>query len=77
MNMSGILGRPAVVGVAGMQMQDRRAGFGRRDPGFGDLVGGHRQMRRHRRGVDRPGDRTGDDDLASGLGCCHCEILLC
>ena len=37
-------GRPAVCGIAGMQMQDRRAGLGRRDRLLGDLVRRHRQI---------------------------------
>jgi hypothetical protein len=46
-----------------MEVEDRRAGLGRGDRLLGDLVGGHRQVRRHRRRVDRAGRRAGDDRL--------------
>ena len=55
---------PAVLRVARVQMHDGGAGFGRADRGIGDLLGGHRQMRRHRGRVDRAGYGTGDDDFA-------------
>ena len=54
----------AVLRIARMQMHDRGARFGRADRGIGDLLRGHRQMRRHRRRVDRAGDGAGDDDFA-------------
>src|SRR5260221_12232428 len=61
--------RLAVPRVARMQVDDRGAGLGRLDRLLGDLVGGQRQIGRHRRGVYRPRDRTGDDDLrAKGHG---------
>ena len=56
---------PAVLRIARVQMHDRGAGLGRADRGIGDLLGGHRQMRRHRRRVDRAGDGAGDDDFAA------------
>ena len=44
----------AVGRIARVQMDDRRAGLGGADRGFGDLSGSHRQMRRHRwRGSSR------------------------
>lgn len=63
------IGRRATVHrVAGVQMQDRRPCLCRPDRLIGDLVRRQCQMRRHRWGVHRSGDRTGDDDLA---GRCH------
>ena len=47
-----------------VSLQDRGAGIGRVDRLGGDLVRRHRQVGRHRGGVDRPGDGAGDDDLA-------------
>ncbi len=61
--MGGIGRWPAGVGVAGMQMQDRRASLGRVDGRSRDLIAGDRQVGRHRRRVDRAGDGAGDDDL--------------
>ena len=63
----GIGRRPAVLGIARMQMEDRRPGLGRLDRLLGDLVRRDRQMRRHGRRVDRSGDGAGDDHLA-GFG---------
>ena len=54
---------PAVLRVARMQMHDRGAGFGRAERRVGDLLRRDRQMRRHRRRVDRAGDGAGDDDF--------------
>ncbi len=65
----GIRRRLAVPGIARMQVDDRGAGLRRFDRLLGDLVGGQRQIGRHRRGVYRPRDRTGNDDLrAKGHG---------
>ena len=61
----GIRRRPPVLRVARMQMQDRRPRLRRGDRIARDLVRGQRQMRAHRRGMDRPGDGAGDDDLAT------------
>jgi hypothetical protein len=57
------VGRPSFR-VAGVQMQDRGAGLRRRDRLLAIWSGVSRQMRRHRRRVDRAGDGAGDDDLA-------------
>ena len=46
-----------------MQVQDRGAGLGGIDRLGGDLIGRDRQRLRHRRRVDRAGDRAADDDL--------------
>ena len=61
---SGVWSGWPVFGIAGMQMDDRRAGLGRADRRIGDLLGRDRQMRRHRRRVDRTRHGAGDDDLA-------------
>jgi len=53
----------AAVGHASVQMDDRGAGLGRVDRLLCDLVGRDRQMRGHRRRVDRAGDGAGDDDF--------------
>src|SRR5262249_28740498 len=55
----------AVLRIARMQVDHRGAGLCGADRSVGDLLGGDRQMRRHRRRVDRAGDRAGDDDFAS------------
>ena len=55
----------AVLRIARMQMHDRGARFGSADRGIGDLLRGDRQMRRHRRRMDRAGDGAGDDDFAA------------
>jgi hypothetical protein len=60
----GRLVRLAGLGVARMQVDDRRAGLGRADRRIADLVRRHRQVGRHRGGVDRAGHGAGDDDLA-------------
>ena len=62
-----VLARPAVLGIARVQVQDRGPGLGRGERRLGDLVRRHRQIGRHRRRVDRAGDGAGDDDFA-GLG---------
>ena len=64
----GPLVRPAGLRIAGMQVDDGGARFRRADRGVGDFLRGDRQVRRHRRGVDRAGHGAGDDDLA---GCRH------
>ena len=61
---------PPVLRVARMQMQDRGAGLGRGDRVARHLVRGQRQIGAHRRGVDRPGHRAGDDDLAAQRHAC-------
>jgi hypothetical protein len=47
-----------------MQVQDDRARLGGGNGRIGDLVGSHRQMRRHAGGVDGSGGGAGDDDFA-------------
>ena len=59
--------RPAVPRVARVQMQDRRARLRCLDRLLRHRVWGERQIGAHRRGVDRPRDGAGDDDLP-GLG---------
>ena len=54
----------AVLGIARVQVHDRRTGLGRADRRVGDLLRRHRQIGRHGRRVDRAGHRAGDDDLA-------------
>ena len=69
-NSDGVAGRTAVVRVPGVQVDDGRAGARRSDRLVGDLPRGDRQVRTHRRRVDRAGDRAGDDDgtaVATGL----------
>src|SRR6185295_12274812 len=66
--------RPPVLGVPRVQVQDRRAGLGSLERVLGDLLGRERQVLRHRRRVDRAGDRAGDDhfvghDASSYDGC--------
>ena len=63
----GIRRRLAVLRIARMQVDDRGAGLRRANRGLGDLAGRDRQVRRHRRRVDRAGDGAGDD---------HCVLLL-
>jgi hypothetical protein len=63
----GTLVGPAVLRIARVQVDDRGARLVRADRGFGDLVGGDRQVRGHRGRVDRAGDRARDDDLAAGI----------
>ena len=62
----GRLVRRAGLGVAGVKVDDRGAGLRRADRLVGDLLGRHGQVGRHRRRVDRPRDRAGDDDFACG-----------
>ena len=50
--------------IAGMDMDERRAGLGRADGGVDDLIGRHRQIGRHGWRMDRAGDGAGDDDFA-------------
>src|ERR1700688_2205937 len=59
----GIRCRPAVLGVARMQVEDGGAGLGRADRLARYLVRGERQIRAHGRGMDRPSDGAGDDDF--------------
>ncbi len=58
--------RAAVLGVARMQMEDRRPGLAGIDRLFGDVGGRHRQVGRHGWRMDGPGDRTGKDDFRLG-----------
>ena len=55
--------RASVDRIAGVKVDDRGAGFGRLDGCGRDLLGRHRQVGRHRRGMDRSCERAGDDDL--------------
>ena len=59
----GILGRSAVLRVAGMQMQDCGTSFGCADRAGSNFVGRNRQVRRHRWCMDRTGDGAGDDNF--------------
>ena len=74
---------PAVDRVARMQVQDGRARLGRSHRLIGDLLRRDRQVRRHRRRVDRTRHRTSDDDLAWRLRVrCHrtqacCALRFC
>jgi hypothetical protein len=52
----------AIDGIAGMQVNNRGAGFGSTDGSVGNFLRGDRQMRRHRRRMDGTGDGAGDDD---------------
>ena len=65
----------AVLRVARMQMHHRGAGFRGADRRIGDLARRDRDMRRHRRRVDRAGDRAGDDDFLA-LGHCSSRYLV-
>ena len=67
-----ILRRVPVDGIARVQMDDGSARFRRADRGVGDLARRDRQMRRHRRRVDRARHGTGDDDFAVDA---HCSLL--
>ena len=60
----GRLVRTAVLRIAGMQMDDSRAGFGCPDGGIRDLRGGDGDVRRHRGRMDRAGNSTGNDDFS-------------
>ena len=51
-------------GVARVQMQDRGAGLRGLDALAGDFFGRYRQVRTHRRRMDRARNGAGDDDLA-------------
>jgi hypothetical protein len=64
----GRLVRLARLRVAGMKVDDRRAGLCRADCRVRDLLRRDREVGRHRRGVDRSGDGAGDDDFAAGHG---------
>ncbi len=46
-----------------MQVNDRRPCFGRTDCRIGNLLMRHGQIGGHRRGMDRPSDRAGDNDF--------------
>jgi hypothetical protein len=63
---------PAVYRIAGMKMHDRGTRLGRAESGFRDLRRRHREVRRHRGGVDRARDCAGNDDLT----CRHGVFLL-
>ena len=63
----GIGRRPPVLGIAGMEMDDRGARLRRIDRIPGDLVRGDGQIGRHAGGMDRAGDGAGDDDLSRPL----------
>ena len=75
--------RPAGLGIARMQVDNRGARLGGADRRVRDLFRGDRQMRRHARRVDRARDRAGDDDLVFchvvsvplGIPCCDGGIL--
>src|SRR5690606_9715522 len=69
----GLLRRRAGAFDAGVQVQDRRAGAGGVDGLGADGLGADRQMRAHRRGVNRAGDGAADDHLA---GWAHGFLLL-
>jgi len=60
----GIGGRLAVLGIAGMKMDDRGSSLRGGNGLLGDLPRGDRQMGRHRWRMDRAGDGAGDDHLA-------------
>ena len=60
-----VVARLAARRVARVQMHDRRPGPGRPDRALGDLRRGHRQVRRHRRDMDRAGHRRAHDDPIS------------
>jgi len=62
-----IRGGAAVLGVARMQVQHGGARPGGIDGLRGDLVGRDRQGSRHGRGMNRAGDRAGDDHLVTLL----------
>ena len=64
--------RPAVYRIAGVKMHDRSTCLGRAESGFRDLRRRHREVRRHRGGVDRARDCAGNDDLT----CRHGVFLL-
>ncbi len=61
--------RPARLRVARVQVHDGGARLGGADRRVGDLVGRHRQMRRHRRRMDGTGHGAGDDDLVHLRAC--------
>ena len=67
--------RAAVLGVARMEVDDGGARLRRLDGLLRDLRRRQRQVRGHRRGVDRPGGRTRDDHLL--LLRCHAGSSLC
>ena len=60
----GRLVRPAVFGLARMQMHDGRTGLSRAHGSVSNLLRADRQVGRHGRRVDRAGDGAGDDDFA-------------
>ena len=53
----------AVLGIAGMEMQDRRPSLRRCDRFVGDLIRRNGQVGRHGGRMDRTRDRTGNDDF--------------
>ena len=55
--------RAAILGIAGMQVQDRGAGIGGIDRLGRDLIGRDRQRIRHGGRMDRAGDRAADNDF--------------
>src|SRR5258708_24139943 len=67
---AGIRCRAAVLGVAGVQVQDGRARLRRCDALIDDLLYGVRQVRRHRRGVPGTGERAGNDDRLGARHIC-------
>ena len=76
--MRGVRRGAAGVRMARMQMQDRRPGLSRPYGLGGNLGPRDRQIGRHRRGMDRPGDGARDDDLrhhANPSACktCHTD----
>src|SRR3546814_14075925 len=58
-----ILRRLAILRVTGMQMQDRRTGFGCRDRLISDLLGRDRQVLGPAGGMDGAGYGAGTDDF--------------
>src|SRR3546814_312108 len=59
----GCVHRPAVIRVASVEMDDGGTCVGRGKRTIGDLARRYGQMGRHRRCVNRNGDRATDDDL--------------
>src|SRR5215472_10935014 len=58
-------GRPPVLRITSVEVQDRRPGLGGSDRIARDLVWRQRQVRAHRRGMDRTRNGAGYDDLAT------------
>ena len=56
---------PAGLGIARMEMHDRRACLSGAHRRVGDLLRRHRKIRRHGRRVDGAGDGAGNDDFSA------------